>query len=314
MLLIIGCLVLLAGVALSQEVVITGFPRGVGGSVNPDIIKPYYTELKAISDTLQKYPSVRAVITGGADGEKYRVNNDAKNPSLALGRAHMLRNFMINEFAVDSTRLIVQSKNVASIGARHRYAAIRIEWEISDLDRRLHVVESRPPVEKHFTEVREIVSDFNEFLGLQFNLGFSSSPFGGIPIAASSVTWKRIIYVEGIVGHTFWDNNFLFDNENLDTKRRLVGAHMIVYPYQDLPVGILGGWLRVEEISQKYYEYVKMSEGPVFGLRASLFDHVSLTGVYNPSKHRRAGSDLSHAKNNQFLVYLTAYIATGGEK
>ena len=313
-LLFIGCCLLLAGTASSQEVVITDFPLGVGSSVSPDIVKPYYAELKAISDTLQKYPLTRAIITGGADGEKYRTDNDAKNPGLALGRAHMLREFMIREFGVDSTRLVIQSDDVASRGAIYRYAAIRIDGELSDLERRLNAVENRPPVEKHFTEVREVVSDINEYLGLQFNLGFSSSPFGGIPIAAGSVTWKRIVYVEGLVGHTFWNNSFRFAGEDLDTKRRLVGGHVLVYPKHDLPVGILGGWLRVEEISQKYYEYVKMSEGPVFGLRASLFDVVSLTGVYNPSNHRRAGSDFSDAKNNQFLIYLTAYLAIGGEK
>jgi hypothetical protein len=89
-------LAFLTGPVLSQEVVITDFPLGVGGSVDPDVFKPYYAQLKAISDTLRMYPLARAIVAGGADGEEYRENNDAKNPGLALGRAYILRNLLIS--------------------------------------------------------------------------------------------------------------------------------------------------------------------------------------------------------------------------
>ena len=89
-LLVIGCLVLLTGVAAPQEVVIKDFPLGVAGSIGQDIFKPHHDDLKAIADTLNKYPLLRALITGGADGFRYRQANVAKNPALALGRAHAL--------------------------------------------------------------------------------------------------------------------------------------------------------------------------------------------------------------------------------
>jgi hypothetical protein len=310
----LGCLTLLTAVTLPQEVVISGFPVGVGGSIDRDFFKPYYAELKALSDTLQKYPLVCAVITGGADGESYRQNNDAKNPGLALGRAHVLRALMIDEFKVDSTRLLIQSEDVAEKGDRFRYVSVRIAWEIADLESRLDAVEKRPPVEKHFTEVKEITGDIKENLGLQLGGGISSSPFGGIPVIVGAVTWKRVVYIEGIAGHTFWNNTFRINDTELDTKRRLIGGHMIVYPSHRLPIGIVGGWIRVEEISQEYYEYVRLSEGPVLGLRASAFDFLSLTAAYNPSKHRAVPEERSTSENGQFLVFLTAYAAIGGTR
>jgi hypothetical protein len=101
-LLILTLAIAFSGVALPQEVVIVDFPLGVAGSIDPAIFKPLFPQFQAISDTLAKYPLMRAIVMGGADGEEYYDAHDAKNPSLALGRAHALRNLMIREFKVDS--------------------------------------------------------------------------------------------------------------------------------------------------------------------------------------------------------------------
>lgn len=311
---LIGCLALLAGPVWTQEVIITDFPVGVAGSIDENFFEPYYAGLQAIADTLHRFPLARAIVTGGADGLEYRRNHDAVNPGLALGRAHVLRELMINRFRTDSTQLIVQSRDVEMEGGQYRYAGIRVARDLTDLESRLNALENRPPVEKHFTEIRDVIGDFKEDLGLQLGLGFSTSPFGGIPMVSGAVSWKRIIYVEGIAGHTFWNGTFKFENTDLDTKRRLIGGQLIVYPSDRWRVGIVGGWIRIEEIAQEYYEYVKLSDGPMLGLRASPFDFLSVTGVYNPAKHRLAGDRKSHSDNDQFLLSLTAHIGFGGEK
>jgi hypothetical protein len=307
-------MVLFAGVASSQKVVITDFPVGVGGSADEELFKPYYPALQEISDTLHKYPMARAIVTGGADGEQYRHNNDAKNPGLALGRAHTLRNLLINEFKVDSAQIIIQSEDSKPEGGNHRFASVRVDRELAELETRVAAVENRPPVEKHFTEVKEFVGDSVDVLGLQFGLGFSSSPFGGIPVATSAIAWKRTVYVEGVVGHTFWNSTYQYLNADLSTKRRLIGGQVIVYPWENLRLGILGGWVRIEEIAQDYYAYVKLSEGPMLGLRAMPFEFLSITGTYNPSKQREAGARISKAVNDQFLISIAAHIAFGGAK
>ncbi|UCG62268.1 MAG: hypothetical protein JSV52_03015 [Candidatus Zixiibacteriota bacterium] len=320
-LLVIGCLALLTGVAAPQEVVIKDFPIGVAGSIGQDIFKPHRDELKAIADTLSKYPLVRAVITGGADGFRYRQSNDAKNPALALGRAHALLNYMIRELKVDSSQIIIRTEDVAARGPEHRYAGIRIVRDLSDIDEdvaglksRLSDLEQRPAVEKHFTEVKEIPNILKENLGLQVSAGLSTSPFGGMPVLAGALTWKRMIFLEGIVGHTFWNGEFVFTGVDLETKRRMIGGHVVYYPREDIPVGVVGGWLRVEEMAQDYYEYVRLSEGPVFGLRASPLEFISVTGAYNPSRHREAGRAKASAENDQFLLYVTVHIGFGGAR
>ncbi|MEW5923815.1 MAG: hypothetical protein AB1746_07495 [Candidatus Zixiibacteriota bacterium] len=307
-------LTLLAGIALPQEVIITDFPLGVGGSVNKELFQPYLPGLQAIADSLHKYPLARAIVTGGSDGNQYRESHDAKNPSLALGRAHILRNLLIKEFGVDSTQIIIQSKDAPEKGSQYRYAGVRIDMELNDFNARLEKVENRPPVEKHFTEVRETAGDMMENLGLQFGIGLSSSPFGGIPTASGILTWKRFIYAEGIVGHTFWNSSYDFQGLDLDTRRRLVGGNLIVFPYKNIPVGILGGWIHIEEISQTYYEYVKLSEGPLFGLRAYPFKFLSITGAYNPSMERNVDDTKSRAKNGRFLLAVSSHLAFGGAR
>lgn len=313
----LGLLVILTGLSPAQTVTVPDFPLGIGSNVSGGFLKPYDAKLQMIVDTLTKYPRAIGIVSGGADGEQFRKQNDAKNPALALGRAHLLRNYIIETFRVNPNRLFIQSNDVKLIGSEHRYAAIRIQRATTDLDleTRIDALEKREPIERHFTQVKEITSvPAEESLGLVFGLGLTSSPFGGIPVVSTGFAWKKTIYVEGIVGHTFWNSSFRHKGVDLDTKRRLVGGQIVYYPYDDKPIGIVAGWMRIEEISQDFYEYVQLSDGPTLGLKASLFDVVTVSGLYNPSKTREAGSDLSKSKNGQFLFSIGASFEFGGEK
>jgi len=288
----------------SQEVIITDFPLGIGGSIDSNFFKPYYSQLELLADTLAKYPMAMAVVTGGADGIQFSENHDSQNPGLAMGRANILRNLLINRFNVDSNKILIQSSNVKANGSSYRYAGVRIDWKIANLDARLDNVEKRQPAEKHLSEN----------MGLQLGAGFSSSPFGALPIITGAITWKRFVFIEGIVGHTFWDNSFRFEGTNLSTRRRMIGGLASIYPSSKIPVGLVGGWIRVEEISQRYNEYVKMSEGPVIGLRVTPVDFFSITAVQNTSKHNIMGDIKSRLKNKQFLLFATVHIIFGGGK
>ena len=310
----ISLTLLFAAAANSQEVTVENFPIGVGSSINSSFFDSYHSQLQTVADTLRKYPLALAIVTGGADGVRYRQNNDAKNPGLAVGRAHALRNLLINEFGVDSAQIVIQSSDVKGKGAHYRYAGVRIAWELARLEARLDTLAERPPVEKNVTEVTQITQSLKENMGLRLGAGVASSPFGGIPILTGAVTWKRVIFVEGIVGYTFWRSKFKYISMDLDTRRRIAGGQLIVYPLSEVPVGVVGGWVRIEEISQRFYEFVKMSEGPIIGLQAAPFRFICITGVYNPSKHSLAGLDRSKLKNRQFLVYATINAVFGGGK
>jgi hypothetical protein len=157
---------------------------------------------------------------------------------------------------------------------------------MSRLEERIDSLEKRPPLETRTTEVKEIYKSMSENMGLQLGAGLSSSPFGGIPVVTGAITWKRFVSVEGIVGHTFWDNSYRFEGADLSTRRRIAGGLVTVYPLSKIPVGVAGGWLRIEEISQRYNEYVRMSEGPVIGLRVTPLDYLSITAVQNNRRSR----------------------------
>jgi len=312
---IVVCLAGIVSNTYSQEVIITGFPAGVGGSVGPEFFRPFYPGLEAIADTLHQNPAARAVITGGADGIEYYDGHDAKNPGLALGRAHILRNLLVIELGVDSTQIVIITQETPEVGDAYRFASVRVALgSVTDYDARLDALENRPPVEKHFTEVKEAPADFIENLGLQASAGISSSPFGAIPTVAGAVTWKRILFVEGFFGHTVWNDEYQFAGVELDTKHRLAGGMAVLYPLKKLPVGLLAGWERIEQISRLYYDYVRMSEGPLFGLRGAPVEFLSVTAAYNPSRHRVAGSELSQYKDGQFLISIMVQKTFGGGK
>jgi hypothetical protein len=323
-LLLTSCVLLIATAVTSQELVISGFPVGVGGSVDQELFEPYYSQIQKIADTLKMYPDAYVVITGSADGINYTLHNDSRNPSLALGRAHVVRNLLVNQFEVDSNQIMIQSNDVKSIGDKFRAAKIKVyryedntddlNKELVDLKTRLEDLENKPPVEKHFTEVQEITNTLADNFGLQLSAGMSSSPFGGIPTVSSAVTWKRKIFVDAIFGHTFWDDQFIFEDEELDTKLRMAGARVTIYPKKNFKLGLVGGWMHIEKISQQHFEYVELTEGPIVGLKARFSDKFGVSFLYNPSKYRVAEVETSTDKKNQFLLLFDISTIFGGGK
>ncbi len=321
------CLLQLPCIVSSQEVVISGFPTGVGRSVDADFFKPYQKDLQIIADSLHKYPLAVAIITGGADGQTFKDGDDSKNPSLALGRAHTLRSFLTTQFQINPLQIIISSEEVSSKGADGRYASVYISHDsreiirlgdrlatieaqpsTGDLLTRIQALEEQPPVEKHFTEV----TSFSEKFGLQVSAGFSSSPFGGIPIVGGAVTWDRTLFFELNAGHTFWKNDFSQANLDLRTNKCLIGGQILFFPFKNKQIGLLGGWVRIEEISNQYHEYVKMSEGALLGARFIPFKHFSLTAAYNPSTHKIVSNRKSIYKNDQFNLSINYYDLLGG--
>ena len=128
------------------------------------------------------------------------------------------------------------------------------------------------------------------------------------------VSWNNTVFVEALGGHTFWKRNHTYNGEQLDTRRRMTGARVVYFPFEKKTVGFVGGWIRVEEISQKYYQYVKLSEGPALGVQVAPNDFLTVTGLYNPAKHRTVGSAESEGKYGQFMISAAAHISLGGAR
>ena len=311
---------IMAANALSQEVVVTNFPVGVGGGVNKSFFKPYDNQLRAIADTMKNDFHAIAVITGSADGITYHSDHDAKNPGLALGRAHALRNYLVHEFGVDSLHIAIQSEDARQVGGQYRAVSIRLlrNWfgpaKTSEPQPTVAPAPVPERVEAAPAAVETFVPVFIKQMGLQFGAGVTSSPFGGIPFAAGAITWRRIIFVEASLGYTFWDNEYMFRTTRMDTRRRISGARLIVYPFESLPVGVVGGWSRIEQISQDYYQYVRLSEGAEFGVRATPLSFASVTLVYNPSMRRTVGLSKAEAKNSQFQISAMLHKTFGGDR
>ena len=293
-----------------QEVLVREFPLGVGGDIAQSFFEPYVPQLQALADTLNKYPLSIAIITGGVDGSRFGKNHDSQNPGLAIGRALALRNFFVGRFAVDSSRILVQSNYVTDRGGSYRCAGIRVCRDLAELEDRIESLEKRPLAENRIT--REITRTITDNMGIQLGTGYTSSPFGGLPIVTASIVSRKFILIEGIFGHTLWNSAFRLENQELRTRLRLAGGQILIYPLRKIPVGVLGGWIRVEEISQRYNEYVQMSEGPVIGLRLTPFEYLSVTGVQNTAKLNSAGNIRSRLNNDQFLFYMTIHLTIGG--
>ena len=234
-----------------------------------------------------------------------------------------MRNILVGQYNVDSTQILVQSADAKNKGEQYRYVSIRIIHGTAEIESRLHLLEQKEPLDSRFAELNEKITELQQKpeprlliddLTLHFSGGLSTSPFGPIPIVGAAVSWKKFAFIEGVLGHTFWNSDFDFAGVNLDTRKRMAGGHAIVYPFKNKRIGLLGGWYRFEEISQTFYKYVKLSEGPVFGLRGLATENISITAAYNPSKQLEAGFPLSNTDNDLFLLSLTYFLTIGGEK
>ena len=320
--LVVALLAAFAALAGAQEVVIGGFPLGVGSSIDPEFWEPHTDALSGVADALRQHPEARAVIVGRADGTRYRDGNDAKNPGLSLGRAHALRNVLVDRFGVDSTQLLIQTSDVAIPGADYRSVSVRVEMAaeppvvLAAAPPPAPVVVQKPAPEPKsepiaVTEVNE-TNNYYDRMSLRLGIGASTSPFGGLPIVTGAVIWDRKLALNIVLGHTFWNDSYSFQGQNLQTWNRMVGLGITYYPWQDKPVGFVGGWVRVEEIAQSYYEYVRLSEGPALGVTVAPWKHVAVTGLYNPSRQRVEGTDLSAGKNGQFLLGISLFTDFGG--
>lgn len=307
-------LALATGALAAQDVVIQDFPLGIAGSIGDDFFQPYHADLATVAQTLQADRTNLAVITGCADGEEYRKHHDAMNPGLALGRAHAMRNYLVREFNVNPDQLLVQSDDVEAKGGQFRSVTVRVVQPNSDLASRVAALENRPPVETRLVERVEPVTTLQNDLALRFGLGLSSSPYGGVPTASAAVVYKKLIAGEVLVGHTFWNNNFDVFDLNLRTKRRMIGGYLEVSPDTALPISVIAGWMRIEEISQQYYEYVRLSEGPLLGVRVMAFPFLSVTAAYNPVKQRQADLETSTSDDSNFILSISSHISFGGRK
>jgi hypothetical protein len=310
---VLGILLALATTAAAQEMVIKGFPLGVGSSIDPAFWEPHYTELGQLADVLKAHPDAQAIIVGRADGTRYRSGNDAKNPGLSLGRAHALRNVLVERFGVDSTQLLIQSSDVPVPGGEYRSVSVRVVMPPPPVVAEAPpvtpvIVQEVPPPPVEYNETNY----FNDQMTIRLGAGASSSPFGGLPAVSGAVIWKQTLAINFMLGHTFWNDSYQFQGATLETWCRMVGIGMTWYPWQDKPVGLVGGWVRVEEIAKSYYEYVRLSEGPVLGVSVIPIRHVSLSGLYNPARQRVEGTDFSSAKNGQFLLGVSVFTDFGG--
>ena len=320
---LIGLIGMVSVPVSSQELTLPGFPLGIGLDVDQSFFSQYDIQLRAVADSLGKYPKSLAIITGGTDGNRYPRYNDALNPSLALGRAQALRNVLVGQYNVDSTQILVQSADAKHKGEVYRYVSIRIIHGQVEIESRLHVLEQKEPLDGRLAELSEKITALEQKpeprlliddLNLHFSGGLSTSPFGPIPIVGGAVSWKKFAFIEGVLGHTFWNSDFDFAGVNLDTRKRMAGGQAVIYPFKNKRIGLLGGWYRFEEISQTFYKYVKLSEGPVFGLRGLATENISITAAYNPSKQLEAGFPLSDTDNDLFLLSLTYFLTIGGGK
>lgn len=313
LLLIVGLVAISVSSVEAQEVVITGFPLGVGATVDLGIFEPHRVPLRALADTLSLYPRARAVIVGQADGARYSTGSDAKNPGISLGRSHALRNLLVNEFQVDSTQILIQSNSVSDRGDQYRSVSVRIERPPVDPEPFAEPVANMTPVEQPQVTVRN-VTYYYEQMTLRLSAGISSTPFGAVPSVSGAVAWNHTVSLQVDLGHTFWNGSFAFKGENLKTWRRMVGGRLNVYPWQDTRLGFVGGWVRVEELAQSQHEFVKLSEGPIVGVSVIPLKHVVLVGMYNPSRHRIAGSGVALGKDGQFMVSISMFTDFGGDR
>ncbi|OGC94740.1 MAG: hypothetical protein A2W25_16135 [candidate division Zixibacteria bacterium RBG_16_53_22] len=311
----LGLLILLVaiGAVEAQEVIIRGFPLGAGESVDRQFFKPYLPQLEALAESLNVDPLAEIVVRGSRDAVRYRAGHDAKNAGLSVGRADLVEKILVQRLNADSNRISIETMKEDEEGQEFRYVSVRVvhrfgglSARLDSLQKQLDSLRNRPLGQQ--PGAHPLVSD----LVIEMTAGLSTTPFGVVPTGTGAFVYKRWLYIQGIVGHTWWDSRSSFAGRRLYTWHRLAGAMITVYPRFSGPVGLSAGWLRHEDISQAYYRYVRMTEGPVLGARVSPYPRVLIGAYYHPLK-KVYGTDRANIRWNQFLVSLSYQLIGGGK-
>ena len=309
-----GLLILLmaASAIEAQEVIIRGFPLGAGESLDKQFFESYLPQLAALAESLNVDPLAEIVVRGSRDAVRYRADHDAKNVGLSVGRADIVEKILVQRLNADSNRISIETMKEDEEGQEFRYVSVRLVHRFSglsarldSLQRQLDSLRNRPPIQQLATQ--ELVSD----LVIEITAGLSTTPFGVVPTGTGAFVYKRWLYIQGIVGHTWWDSRSNFAGRRLYTWHRLAGGMITVYPRFSGPVGLSAGWLRHEDISQAYYRYVRMTEGPAIGARISPYPRVLIGVYYHPLK-KVYGTDRANIRWNQFLLSMTYQLIGGG--
>ncbi len=327
-------ILLLTGLAAisapADDILIPGFPLGVGRSVDASIFEPYLPALQAVADTLKENRNAYAIVSGSADGNRFSAQHDAKNPTLALGRAHALRDLMVTRFEVNPRQLVVQTVEPEGKGDSLRSAGIRVVFEEDPIDIRIASLEQW--IEQHINEHPSLVPQPMEPLppettivierssspladfGVKLGIGASTTPFGSLPVATGGVTWKRIVFVEAQFGHSIWLDGFELRGVTFSTRQRLASAYLAVYPWETIPVGFVGGWKRAETMDWDSFRYLRISEGPMIGVRVEPLHWLSITGTYTPAKQRTATFASSENEFGQLALSISVIQIWGGDR
>lgn len=301
--------------AVAEEIVIRGFPLGVGENLDDQFLAPYYSQLAALAESLRIDPLAELVVRGSRDDSRYRNDHDAKNAGLSVGRADLVEKYLVQNFGADSNRISIETQLEKGHGDRYRYVSIRLVRRfgsllarIDTLERQINSLGQQPLAERPQPARKPEVNDFV----IEMTAGISTTPFGAVPTGTGAFVYRRWLYIQGILGHTWWDSRSNFSGRRLYTWHRLAGGMIIAYPSFSRPVGLAAGWLRHEDISQSYYRYVRMTEGPIFGARVSPFKRILVGLYYNPMK-RVIGTDRAKISANQFLVSVSYQLIGSGK-
>jgi hypothetical protein len=297
-----------------NEVVIRGFPLGAGESLDAGFFAPYDAQLSAMVDSLKADPLAEIVVRGSRDAVRFRTDHDAKNAGLSLGRADVVEKYLVQRLDADSNRIFIETIKEDGQGESYRYISVRLIHRFQSLMARIDSLEQQlASLRDHPVALHQVPPPAPEpkDLVIEMTAGLSASPFGPIPVATGAFVYREWLYIQGLLGHTWWDSRSNFAGARLYTWHRVAGGMIIAYPHFTGPVGLAAGWLRHEDISQSFYRYVRMTEGPIFGARVSPYKRIQLGLYYHPLK-RVYGTDRAKIHSDQFLLSVTYQLIGGG--
>lgn len=149
---------------------------------------------------------------------------------------------------------------------------------------------------------------------LWLGIGASYTPHERLVPHAQVLWGTEAVRIIGEVGYSFYKNERVFADEELDVTYRYVFVGIAWRAIRYSQFDLLAAWQRSEVYSTHYGHYARKLEGPAVGIRLLLNEHLTLTGLWTPSEEQLRGRDQVKWDNNRFYVGLNFFTVIAGGK
>ncbi len=288
------------------------FGRNEGMAALDRIIKENGADINRMVRHQIKDASLFISTESNADGVRYRTDHIKKNVVMGDER-DVTGGTVLKHFGADMGRVFGVVTNMeADTGSANRYIIFRLVT-VGPPEHKCPGASSSPPMTSapHIERTTTIYT--TQFLSLvQVGAGVAYLPTERFVPMVQGQWGNERVRIFGEAGHSLYHQDRTFSGEKLDVTYRYVMGGIAWRAIRYSQFDLIAAWQRSEVYSTYYGKYARKLEGPAFGIRLEVNEHLAVTGLWTPAEEQLRGRDKVEHDNGRFYLGLNVFTAVLG--